>query len=120
MTDEITKLNMMQLEKAVRVAALPACQQINSFPPNVDIPFEIADDFDNWCRWVLGGKDAPELTNEQRSCLIALNRRLDEMSGEENADLWTEDALRCRPEWEEVREDARRILELFGWAIEDD
>ena len=110
---------MIQLERSVRVAALPAYRQIESFPPNVDIPFEIADDFDNWCRWALAGVDAPQLTNEQRSALIGLNKRLDEMSGQEHEELWTEDALRCRPEWDEVRDEARKILDLFGWAIED-
>jgi hypothetical protein len=120
MSNDITRLNMIQLEKSVRVASLPADRQFESFPRDVDIPFEIADEFSNWCRWALGGVDAPQLTNEQRSCLIALDRRFDEMSGEENAHLWTEDALRCRPEWDEAREEARKILDLFEWEIEGD
>jgi hypothetical protein len=110
---------MIQLEKAVRVASLPAYRQIESFPPNVDIPFEIADDFGNHCRWILEGKDAPKLTSEQRSRLAALDRRLDAMSGEDNADLWTEDAIRFRAEWDEVREKARRILDVFGWSSDE-
>lgn len=116
----LRKLNMIQLKKAVRVAALPAHRQIESFPPSVDIPFEIADEFDNWCRWALRGAHAPQLTDQQRSALIALDKRLDEMSGEEHAELWSEDALRSRPEWDEVRDEAREILDLFGWAIEDE
>jgi hypothetical protein len=119
MSENLTALNMIQLEQAVRVAALPAYRQIESFPQGVVVADEIALDFDNWCKWVLGGKDAPPLTNEQRSSLISLDSRLSKMSGEHNADLWTEDALRCRPEWDDVRDEARKILDSFGWPIDE-
>ncbi len=33
-------------------------------------------------------------------------------------ELWTDDALRSRPEWDEVRRQARRILQLLDWPIE--
>jgi hypothetical protein len=118
MNEELTQMNMAMLEKAVRVASLPAYRQFECFPPNVDIPFEIADDFANHCMWVLEGLYAPQLSNEQRTALIALNKQLDEMSGEEHAELWTEDALRDRPEWDVVREQARLIMNLFGWAAD--
>jgi hypothetical protein len=119
MDENITKLNMIQLEQTVRVAALPAYRQIESFPEYVVVADEIALDFDNWCRWALKGVAAPLLTDEQRSSLVALDSRLEEMSGESNADLWTDDALQCRPEWDDVREDAHRILDAFGWSIDE-
>lgn len=115
---KLTDLNMIQLEKAVRVAALSAGQQFESLPKGVDVPFEVADDFSNWCRWAIRGKDAPKLSYEQRSRLVSLDRRLDEMSGEENAELWNDDALRNHPDWEEVRRQARGILDSFGWSVE--
>ena len=117
MSERITALNLMQLRKALQQATLPADRQIARLE-GFDVSFEIADDFGNWCRWALDSKDV-ELTNEQRSQLNALDARLNEMSGEHNAELWTDDALRSRPEWEEVRRDARKILELFQWPIED-
>ena len=117
MSSNITDLSMRQLEQSVRVAALPAYRQIESFPIGVDVPFEIADDFGNWCQWVLNAADV-RLTNQQRSCLISLDTRLNRMSGEDNADLWTEDALRSRPEWEEVRSEALDLLDLFEWPEE--
>jgi hypothetical protein len=115
---ELTDMNMIQLEKVVRIAALPGDQQIAILPKGVVVADEIALDFDNWCRWALNGSEAPTLTDEQRSCLASLDQRLEEMSGEHNAELWTEDALRIRPEWDEVRREARKILELFGWSID--
>ena len=118
MNENLTKLNMMQLEKAVRIAALPAYRQIEGFPKGVVVADEIALDFDNWCGWALEGQGAPPLTVEQRSALTSLNARLNRMSAEHDADLWTEDSLRCRPEWDEVRDEARRILDNFGWSID--
>jgi hypothetical protein len=41
-----------------------------------------------------------------------LDRKLDEMSGEENASLWKPDALHG-PEWAEVRKLAREALAAF-------
>ncbi len=116
MGQRITDLNLKQLRIALQQAALPAERQIARLR-GFDVAFEVADDFDNWCRWALASADL-KLTEEQRSRLSALNRRLDQMSGEHNAELWTEDALRSRPEWEEVRREAREILELFQWPIE--
>ncbi len=118
MSDDVTELNLMQLRKALQQAALPANRQIDRLK-DFDVSFEIADDFDIVCRWALNTTDA-RLTEEQRSRLAALDARLDKMSGELNADLWTDDALRSRPEWEEVRRNARTILELFQWPIEDE
>lgn len=117
MGQRITDLNLKQLRIALQQAALPAERQIARLR-GFDVAFEVADDFDNWCRWALASADL-KLTEEQRSRLSALNRRLEQMSGEHNAELWTEDALRSRPEWEEVRREAREILELFQWPIED-
>jgi len=43
----------------------------------------------------------------------AVDNQLDQMSGEENAELWTVTALRTSPEWTKVRELARNALGLF-------
>ena len=118
MSEEITDLCLIQLRKALQQAALPAERQIARLE-GFDASFEVADDFGHWCGWVLESKDV-KLTDEQRSRLTALDARLDEMSGEHNAELWTDDALRSRPEWEEGRRDARTILELLQWPMEDD
>jgi hypothetical protein len=119
MDENLTYLNMLQLEHVVRIAALPAIRQIESFPPGVVVADEIALDFDNWCHWALEGFAAPQLTTEQRSSLISLDTLFNNMSAEQNDDLWTEDALHHRPEWDHVRDEASRILHVFGWSIGD-
>jgi hypothetical protein len=45
-----------------------------------------------------------------------LDSALNAMSGPQNAALWTEEALQSRPEWENVRNLAQRVLKSFGWG----
>ena len=116
--EELTYLNMIQLEKATRLAAMPADRQLDSLPSGCDKPFEIADGFGNWCRWVLQAKGVV-LTDEQRSCLSSLDLRFDNMSGEHNARLWTEAAVRFNPEWDGARREARKVMESFGWTVDE-
>ena len=106
------------LRQALRVAALPAGQQVASFPKGSPVAHWIAGDFFNWSGSLVRHPSA-DTTDEQHSALSALYARLNDMSGEHNAHLWTDDALRSRPEWEEVRQGARRILELFQWPLEE-
>jgi hypothetical protein len=108
---------MIQLRRALQQAALPAERQIERLK-GFDVPHEIADDVYNQTLWVLQCSDVT-LTDEQRSSLAALDALTNGMSGEQNAELWTDDALRSRPEWDEVRREARKILELFQWPLED-
>jgi hypothetical protein len=55
-----------------------------------------------------------ELDFEAKTAAAALNRHLEEMSGEANAHLWTPEALRTSPEWIEVRRLAARLLDVVG------
>lgn len=117
MSKNSTDINMPQLRKALQQAALPAEHQIaqlRGFP----VANEVADDVGNQIHWVLQCPDA-HLTDEQRTSLSELDSLLDRMSGQHNAHLWTEEALRSRPEWDEVRRRARKALESFGWPLED-
>lgn len=116
MSDSTTELNLIQLRRSLQQAALSAEHQIEGLK-GFDIPFEVADDVYNWTRWVLQCSDVV-LTDDQRSSLVALDALTTRMSGKHNAKLWSHDAIRSRPEWEEVRQRARRILELFGWPME--
>lgn len=118
MTENYWEINKSQLRKALQQAVLPAEEQIaklKGFP----VADEIADDLGNQIDWVLQCPDAP-LSEELRVSLSELDALLDQMSGPHNAHLWTDEALRSRPEWDEVRRRARRALELFGWPYEDE
>ena len=117
MSENITDLNTGQLRKALQQAALPAERQIASLK-DFCVADEVADDVGNRIHWVLQSPDA-QLTDDQRCSLVELDSFLDRMSGKPNAHLWTDEALRSLPEWNQVRRMARQALELFGWPIED-
>ena len=116
MNQSHAELCMTQLELVVRQAALPAEEQLAKLK-QFDVPFEIGNDFENFCRWALEGEDAPKLSDEQRSCLIELNQWFDHMASRHDG-LGAADAVLNRPEWEEARLKARRILTVFGWPLE--
>ena len=48
-----------------------------------------------------------------------IDREFEAMSGQEHAELWTEEALGTSPEWQKQRERARKALELMGEARAD-
>ncbi len=52
---------------------------------------------------------------EARTILDEISRRLDLMSGAENAELWAEAAIRTHPHWVDLRLLARRVLNVPGW-----
>jgi hypothetical protein len=109
--------NLALLRAGLQQAALPAERQIARLK-GFDVPFEVADDVCQQTLWLLQSTDV-KMTDQQRSSLIALDNFIESMSGQHNARLWTDDALRSRPEWEEVRQRARNILGLFQWPLED-
>lgn len=118
MSVNFVDLNMVQLRKALQQAALPAdCQiaRLKGFP----VADEVADDVGNWILWVLQRPDV-NLTDEQRASLAELDALLGQMSGQHNTHVWTDEALRSLPEWEEVRSKASRSLTLFGWPHKDE
>jgi hypothetical protein len=108
---------LVQLKMALQGLAAPAERQVSICPKGVVKADELALDHDNWCQAVLSN-DKGEPTPSQRTLLEALNFRLARMSGEANAALWTEAALKEREEWESVRKDARRTLQEFGWLAD--
>jgi hypothetical protein len=70
---------------------------------------ELAQELDDVLRAALAAPGL--LTAEQEARLRALDQQLDDMSGAERADLWTEPSVRTSPEWDEVRRLARLALE---------
>jgi hypothetical protein len=56
---------------------------------------------------------AEGISIELRESLEALDQALEDMSGSESADLWTEDALASRPEWANVRSLAGHAAEVL-------
>lgn len=100
--------------RAIGILALPADQQatwLDSLGPvaawNIDeLGLEFDDGYVLLDQWIKAG------WVDQKSLvpIAALNTRLDEMSGERNAALWTRQALAQHQAWREIRELATAVL----------
>jgi hypothetical protein len=114
--EETARRCMLRLQHAVQALAQPAKIQLELFPDFVCKVDELSLDFDNW--WLCIRSREGLVTSQQRSLLAEIDEQLDRMSGKENSELWTEDALRENPWWEHIRDLARKTLSAFGWANE--
>ena len=77
----------------------------------------LALDFDNW--FAVARRDAAlALSSAQLTSLVAIDRRLAQMSGRQHVDLWAASALHSAPAWAEVRGLAAAALEALGWPLE--
>jgi hypothetical protein len=88
-----------RLIHSLQALAAPADFQLARF---VAKPDELALDFDDAFRLV---SDCPqlELDTEQRECLDRLDHFLEQRSGPDTPDFWTESAIRTSAEWVELR-----------------
>lgn len=100
--------------RAVGVLALPADQQatwLDLLGPAADwnvgeLGLEFDDGYALLDQWVRAGW----VDQSSLGLIAALNTRLEEMSGERNASLWTRQALAQHQAWREVRELATAVL----------
>ena len=105
---------------SLQALASDAEDQLALFPTFVCKADELALDYDHWSE-VARSLLADEFSPDQLAALTAIDGRLTAMSCggvEFEEDLWSEDALRARPQWEEVRSLARSALACFGWPAE--
>lgn len=107
-----------RLVESLQALALPATEQTALFPAFVHVPDELALTFEYSMRLMEQSAEFETLTALQRSTLGELDRRLAELSGQQNAAFWTVEALRQDPRWEELRTLARRILQSLGHQAE--
>ena len=112
----MTKLSSTPLLRAVRWLSQEADEQLAELrrlgcPDVVDelaLQFHdqaiMADQLHN-----LGG-----ISREQLEVVRRIDKLLEDMSGEANAELWTVEALRTSPMWAQVRTLAREFLRMQG------
>jgi hypothetical protein len=53
----------------------------------------------------------------ERALVAALEARLRAMRAADDGSLWTDEALRTRPEWAGVRRQAAEALHAIGWEV---
>lgn len=118
-TDEYHKCVRDQLRWSTQALALDATMQQSLFPHFVCKLDEFASIS------AIGSKSRAQLPSEfsidQFEALHAIDVRLEWMSrggNEFDQDLWTDNALKVRPEWEELRCLARLALVRLCWPLE--
>ena len=106
-----------RLVHALQALAAPADAQLARDPAFVAKARELALDFADALRLVT---DCPQviLTREQQATLEHVDDLLERMSGEQNAALWTEAALREGAEWQAVRRLAGQALLALGQPVD--
>lgn len=102
------------VRKAVEALAAPGETALATMPEGSVKADELALDFDNFGRAALESLGS-EMTEVQRESLRNIDRLLSAMIGGHQADLWTEEAVRTHPKWQDVRDAAGRALTDFGW-----
>jgi hypothetical protein len=105
------------LRAAMQALAAPAELQLARFPDFVVKADELALDFDDALLCVRQNR-AADVRPEQTAVLSTLDGFITRMSGPAQPELWTEDAVRSRPEWAALRSLAAAALQAFGWPAD--
>ncbi len=105
-----------RLKHALQALAMAPDIQIRLFPEFVCKANEMVFEFELWHERLIG-KASDALSDSQKSQLIAIEDTIAAMSEADNQ-LWSDDGLRSRPEWERLRSLARSALQTFGWPLE--
>jgi hypothetical protein len=118
--DEDRTVVRNQFQWSIQALAMDAEVQRSLFPTFVCKADELALDYSDWSR-VARSLFASEWSGDQLKALGAIDIRLDAMSrggSEFDEELWSEDALTSRPQWDELRSLARAALVQLGWSVE--
>ncbi|HNW92436.1 MAG TPA: hypothetical protein PKM88_05945 [bacterium] len=102
---------MKELIASVHRLSLSAEGQLASLPDGCCKADELALDFNDAWRVVVA--DVPP---EAEPMITELDQLLESMSGQDKNELWTDTALKTKPEWALIREKAKRILEIIQTA----
>lgn len=103
---------------AVQALAQAAEVQLGLYPGFVVVADELALEHEEMQEQFLDSVDRESLSDAQQYAIEVLDRRLVAMSGPQNAEFWTEEALRAATEWVSVRALAQAVLDAMGWPSE--
>lgn len=107
---------LLRFEWSVRALAQEASVQFTLFPSFVCVADELALEFDECLRRLSTADGVVEFDPEQVKLVEDLDQRLAAMSGPEHEELWTDEALKTAPEWNEIRAAARLLVDKMGWV----
>ena len=107
---------LSELRRCLRVLARPGTEALASLPDGCAKADELALEYGDA---VIGARAfSTALAPAQWSALTQIDALLAGMSGEENAELWSEAAVVAHPRWQEVRRAAVSAMALIGWSAD--
>lgn len=107
-----------RLVEVVRLVASPPEVQLAALPEWTCRGDEIALLFHEEMLTVRLLVESGAVSSQGLAVLKEIDRRFDEMSGELNAELWTDSAVRTRPEWQGTRVLAQEALSMMGETLQ--
>jgi hypothetical protein len=105
----------LQLRISLQVLACDSQNQINHFPPGVDIIGELFMDYWGYSQAI---GTYWEISENQEIRLKTLRDYFFTLDDPAYEDFWTVEALSTDPHWEEIRSLAKKALTAFNWPIE--
>ncbi len=91
---------------------------IRAYPSSVPVADDLANDFDTHVEQLEWVAPSGSIPRDVLAKIRAVNAKLDEMSGPQDPDLWSEEGLRTRAEWIVIRRLAREAVEALGYEPE--
>ena len=104
--------SIAHLLHALQRLALEPVAQIAQFPVGVAATDELALDFEHWLKVCSGWGD---VDSHVAMRLAAIDDLLGSMSGADQKERWTDEALAADPGWRRVRAMACEALRQAGW-----
>ena len=104
---------MKSLVAALNALSLSGEQQLAAHEEGSHKPDEIALDFDDTLKF-WKSRLWHSLSDEQKDGIDAVDAHLSRMSGAQESDLWTEDAVLNHPRWIELRNLAAKAVTLLA------
>lgn len=103
---------LAELRRCLHVLALPGEEALATLPGGCVKADELALDYSDALGVAENFRD--RFSQEIWSALAGIDRTLSAMSGPDNAELWTDDAVITNQRWEQVRDAARSVLAMLG------
>ena len=103
-----------ELKRCLHALASDGDRALASAPPGSCRADELALDYGNFISAAFGSFER-DFTSEQVVALRRVDELLSAMSSEDQSDLWTDEAVRLHPRWQEVRSLARAAVRVLGW-----
>jgi hypothetical protein len=114
MMEKSTGAANSRLEWSLRALAQPALVQVGLFPSFVECADELALDFDESLELLSEKGGQPEIDEQQRRAIEAVDAQLQKMSTDQGRDYWSNESLANSVEWARVRSLARDALLALG------